>query len=182
MSELSSWGLVDAAKAGDRDAYGQLWRRYYDVVYAFVMIRLRHQQDAQDVTAETFARGLRRIDSVAYHGSDPAAWFVTIARNILLDRAKSSRYRLEVPCSEFTDAGHMPGVESEIERWDLARTMAGYVDQLRADQAEVIRLRFHAGLGVSEAAAAMGRSVGALKALQHRAVQRLAQLVDPVLV
>jgi RNA polymerase sigma-70 factor (ECF subfamily) len=181
--ELSSWALVEAAKAGDMGAYGQLWRRYHDVIYSFVMARRRGHQWAEETTSETFTRALRRIDSVSDQGQDVAAWLVTIARNILLDEVKSARYRLEVPCSEFTDADRgFVEVESAVLARDRAATFRRWVALLKDDQRRVIELRFYEGLSVEESAAALGRSTGALKALQHRAVQRLAGFVDPVLV
>lgn len=174
------WDLVEAAQDGDPSAYGELFRTYREVVFAYALGKVRDWHVAEDITSETFVRGLRRVDSISYQGTDVGAWFVTIARNIMLDHVKSARYRLEVPCSEFTDAdrGFRGSVEGAIEAEDRARTLAKYVRMLTREQAEVIRLRFYEGMEVSEAAAAMGRRDGALKGLQHRAVRRLAELVD----
>ena len=174
------WDLVEAAQAGDDQAYGELFRMYYDAVFSYALGKVRDWHVAEDLTSEVFARGLRRLDSISYQGSDVGAWFVTIARNLMLDHVKSARYRLEVPCNEFTDAdrGYRCSVESIVAHQEQAATLAGYVGRLGQDQAEVIRLRFYDGMSVREAAGAMGRNDGALKALQHRAVRRLAQLVD----
>lgn len=174
----SCWDLVEAAQAGDREAFGQLYATYSGDVLAFLLWRLESRELAHDLMATTFERALRRIDSVRYMGRDVGAWFQTIARNLILDHVKSARYRLEVPCSEFTDAGHFEDVGEAVMAADRAATLRRYVEQLTGGQREVIELRFYRGLDVSETAAAMGREVGAVKALQHRACRRLAQLVD----
>ena len=184
VERSSCWDLVEAAQRGDADAYGQLWSQYRGVVLAFVQCRVGDPVLAEELTSETFLRGLRRLDSVSYQGRDVAAWFVTIARNLILDHVKSARYRLEVPCWEFTDAdrGIATDVAGVVERRSVAEWLRRCVASLSADYARVIELRFYEGLSVDEAAAVMGRGPGALKALQHRAVRRLAELVDPALV
>jgi RNA polymerase sigma-70 factor, ECF subfamily len=103
---------------------------------------------------------------------------VTIARNIVLDHVKSSRQRLEVTTADMRDADRVTEgpEEAVLQRLTNAELMAG-VQQLSADQRECLVLRFLQGLSVSETAAAMGKKDGAIKALQHRAVRRLATLL-----
>ncbi len=86
--------LMDAAKTGDRHAYGELYARYRDVVFRFVYFRVGNRQLAEDLTADTFTKALARVDSFAWQGRDPGAWFVTIARNLVADHYKSGRHRL----------------------------------------------------------------------------------------
>ena len=83
------WDLIEAAQAGDREAFGSLYSRYAPGVSRFVGSRLRDRALAEDLTSETFARALRRIDSVSDQGRDAGAWFTTIARNLVLDHVKS---------------------------------------------------------------------------------------------
>ncbi|MFE0027564.1 sigma-70 family RNA polymerase sigma factor [Amycolatopsis sp. NPDC059021] len=186
-AKAEAWDLVRAAQDGDTSAFGRLYDRYVDVVYRYVLFRLGDRDLAEDVTSETFLRALRRITSVSYQGRDVGAWFVTIARNLVLDHVKSSRFRLEVVTDEVTEPGttHTPGVSSPVPagpeqqaiahatRAELLRCVA----ELGDDQRECIILRFLQGLSVAETAQIMNRNEGAIKALQHRAVRRLAQLL-----
>jgi RNA polymerase sigma-70 factor (ECF subfamily) len=98
------WDLIEAAQAGDRDAYGQLYTRYAPGVSRFVGSRTGDRMLAEDLTSETFARALRRIDSVSYQGRDAGAWFTTIARNLITDHVKSSRYQLDRLTADIADA------------------------------------------------------------------------------
>lgn len=186
-AKAEAWELVSAAQGGDTSAFGRLYDRYVDVVYRYVLFRLGDRDLAEDVTSETFLRALRRITSVSYQGRDVGAWFVTIARNIILDHVKSSRFRLEVVTDEVAEPSGAPigtvGVQavagpeqqaiSRATRAELLRCVA----ELGEDQRECIVLRFMQGLSVAETAVIMKRNEGAIKALQHRAVRRLAQLL-----
>ncbi|MDQ2582703.1 sigma-70 family RNA polymerase sigma factor [Saccharothrix yanglingensis] len=172
------WDLVRAAQEGDTDAFGALYDRYVDVVYRYVLFRVGDRTFAEDVTSETFLRALRGIRSISYQGRDVGAWFVTIARNIVFDHVKSSRHRLEVTTAELTDNREVAdGPEQEVLTGAANAELLRCVAQLGDDQRECITLRFIQGLSVAETAARMGRNEGAVKALQHRAVRRLAQLL-----
>src|SRR5687767_7373922 len=81
--------LVELAQRGDAEAFGMLYERYVDTVYRYVYVRVGSQQVAEDLTSETFLRALRRMDSFSWQGRDIAAWFITIARNLITDNAKS---------------------------------------------------------------------------------------------
>ena len=172
------WELVRRAQAGDGEGFGQLYDRYVGVVYRFACSRVGDRATAEDVTSETFVRALRRIDSLSFQGRDVGAWLVTIARNIVLDQVKSSRHRLEVPTADMRDADRATdGPEDAVlQRLSNAELFA-CIAQLSADQRECLVLRFLQGLSVAETAAAMGKKDGAVKALQHRAVRRLATLL-----
>lgn len=175
-----SWDLVHAAQEGDRSAFGQLYDSYVDVVFRYVLFRVGDRELAEDVTSETFLRALRKITSITYQGRDVGAWFVTIARNLVLDHVKSSRYRLEVTTAEVDDSRPVEGgPEQQVLAGATRDALLQCVSQLGDDQRECIVLRFLQGLSVAETAAVMERNEGAVKALQHRAVRRLAQLLPP---
>ena len=173
------WQLVKAAQQGDTDAFGVLYDKYVDMVFRYVLFRVGGDRAfAEDVTSETFLRALRSIGSVSYQGRDVGAWFVTIARNIVFDHVKSSRYRLEVTTAELQDnREETSGPEQEVMTEATNAELLRCVSQLGDDQRECIRLRFIEGKSVSEVAQLMDRNEGAVKALQHRAVRRLAQIL-----
>lgn len=173
-----SWALVEAAQRGDSAAFGELYDRYVESVFRYVLFRVGDRTLAEDVTSETFLRAFRRITSISYQGRDVGAWFVTIARNLVLDHVKSSRFRLEVATADPDDGTTVAlGPESQVLTQLTHVELLRCVRQLGDDQRECIVLRFLQGLSVSETALIMGRNEGAIKALQHRAVRRLAQLL-----
>ena len=176
-TERDQWELVTAAQRGDQDAFGQLYQQYVGVVFRFALFRVGDRPLAEDLTSETFLRALRRIDSVSYQGRDIGAWFITIARNLILDHVKSSRYRLETTVPDIRDSAMTGSVENEVMDRITSAELQGAIATLSHDQRECIVLRFLQGLSVAETATAMGRAPSAVKSLQHRAVQCLAELV-----
>jgi RNA polymerase sigma-70 factor (TIGR02952 family) len=172
------WALVHRAQEGDAEAFGELYDHYVTMVHRYVYHRVGDRATAEDVTSETFVRALRRIDSLSFQGRDVGAWLVTIARNIIRDHVKSSRYRLEVTTADMRDADRVTdGPEDAVVTHLANRELLACVQQLGSEQQECIVLRFIHGLSVSETAEIMGKKDGAIKALQHRAVRRLAGLL-----
>ncbi|WP_245753214.1 sigma-70 family RNA polymerase sigma factor [Geodermatophilus ruber] len=172
------WALVRQAQAGDAEAFGRLYDHYVTVVYRYVYHRVGDRAQAEDFTSETFVRALRRIDSLSFQGRDVGAWLVTIARNIIRDHVKSSRFRLEVTTADMRDADRATdGPEDAVVARLTNEQLLSCIRQLGSEQQECISLRFLQGLSVSETAAVMGKKDGAIKALQHRAVRRLAALL-----
>src|SRR5206468_11851041 len=90
------WALVERAQAGEAEAFGLIYDRYFDTVFRFVYFRVGNRQLAEDLTADTFLRALKRIGSFTWQGPDLGVWLVTIARNLVADHFKSGRYRLEL--------------------------------------------------------------------------------------
>jgi RNA polymerase sigma-70 factor (TIGR02952 family) len=175
---IDVWALVRRAQNGDAEAFGELYDHYVTMVHRYVYHRVGDRATAEDVTSETFVRALRRIDSLSFQGRDVGAWLVTIARNIILDHVKSSRYRLEVATADMRDADRATdGPEDAVVAHLANRELLACVQQLGSEQQECIVLRFIHGLSVSETAQIMGKKDGAIKALQHRAVRRLAGLL-----
>jgi RNA polymerase sigma-70 factor (ECF subfamily) len=170
--------LVDRAKAGDTDAFAQLYDRYLDTIYRYVYYRVGSRQLAEDLTSETFLRALRSMGSFTWQGRDFGAWLVTIARNLVADHFKSSRTRLEVTTGEMLDPHETaPSPEqSVLERLSNAALLEA-VRKLNPQQQECVTLRFLQGLSVAETAQIMGKNEGAIKTLQYRAVRTLARLL-----
>ena len=162
------------AQGGDTEAFAQLYERCVDVVYRYVYHRVGSHQVAEDLTSETFLRAFRRLDSFRWTGRDIAAWFITIARNIVIDHVKSSRYRLQVTTGDLLDCDQQtPSTEDVVvERLRAARLLDA-LRRLRSEQQECLSLRFLQGLTLAETAEVMGRSAGAVKQLQLRAVRSL---------
>jgi RNA polymerase sigma-70 factor (ECF subfamily) len=166
--------LVELAQRGDSEAFGLLYERYVDVVYRYIYVRVGSTQLAEDLTSETFLRALRRMDSFSWQGRDIAAWFITIARNLITDNAKSARFRLEVTTADMLDADQRVDAPDEevLQRLRDTRLLEA-VKKLKPEQAECVVLRFLQGLTLAETAKVLGKTEGAVKQLQLRAVRAL---------
>ncbi|MFI1681334.1 MULTISPECIES: ECF subfamily RNA polymerase sigma factor, BldN family [unclassified Streptomyces] len=170
--------LVERAQAGESDAFGRLYDQYSDTVYRYIYYRVGGKATAEDLTSETFLRALRRIGTFTWQGRDFGAWLVTIARNLVADHFKSSRFRLEVTTGEMLDANEVERSpeDSVLESLSNAALLEA-VRRLNPQQQECVTLRFLQGLSVAETARVMGKNEGAIKTLQYRAVRTLARLL-----
>ncbi|MFJ6017304.1 ECF subfamily RNA polymerase sigma factor, BldN family [Streptomyces sp. NPDC092952] len=170
--------LVERAQAGEADAFGRLYDQYSDTVYRYIYYRVGGKATAEDLTSETFLRALRRISTFTWQGRDFGAWLVTIARNLVADHFKSSRFRLEVTTGEMLDANEVERSpeDSVLESLSNAALLQA-VRRLNPQQQECVTLRFLQGLSVAETARVMGKNEGAIKTLQYRAVRTLARLL-----
>jgi len=172
------WALVKRAQAGEAEAFAEIYDQYVDQVFRYLSFRVGNRSLAEDLTSETFLRALRRISAVSWQGRDLGAWLVTIARNLVADHYKSSRYRVEVTIADMRDADRAEdGPESEVLDRLTNVALLDAVRQLSAEQQECIVLRFLQGMSVTETAQVMGKNDGAIKALQYRAVRSLGRLL-----
>ncbi|MDC5696419.1 sigma-70 family RNA polymerase sigma factor [Intrasporangium calvum] len=173
--------LVRLAQEGDREAFAQLYDAYVDTVFRYVLVRVGNRPLAEDLTSETFIRAMRRIDSFTWQGRDIAAWFVTIARNLIADHVKSARFRFEVTTADMRDADEqVDAPEAEVLARLRDERLVSAIRQLGPEQAECITLRFLQGLSLAETARVLGKSEGAVKQLQLRATRALRKSLEGV--
>lgn len=168
--------LVDLACQGDAEAFGQLYDHYLPGIFRFVYYRVSSRTLAEDLTSETFTRALRSIGKFRWQGKDFGAWLTTIARNLISDHFKSSRHRLEVVADELPE-GHAIGDNPEDEALAslTGELLLNAVRALPGEQRDCLLMRFVQGMSIAQTAEALGRSDGAVKQLQLRAVRKLAR-------
>ncbi|HYJ70568.1 MAG TPA: sigma-70 family RNA polymerase sigma factor [Nocardioidaceae bacterium] len=168
--------LVDLARGGDAEAFGQLYDHYVESIHRYLYFRLSSVSLADDLTSETFFRALRSIQSFRWQGKDFGAWLTTIARNLVTDHYKSSRSRFEVVADELPEqVEESDGPEDGALATLTSEVLARGLRRLASEQQDCLVMRFCQGLTIAETATAMGRSEGAIKQLQLRAVRNLAK-------
>jgi RNA polymerase sigma-70 factor (ECF subfamily) len=160
-----------AERPDDGAAFVGLYRRYAAAVYRYHARHVGDHDDAEDLTAATFDRALAAFGRYRDEGS-AAAWLFAIARHTRIDHARRRRPRADLAeADSVADAAPLP--DDSALRAERAHELRRLVATLPADQQEALALRFFAGLSTAEAAAALGRSEGAVKMLVHRAVGAL---------
>jgi len=170
--------LVELARSGDKDAFGQLYDHYQPSVYRFLYYRVGSMTLAEDLTAETFFRALRSMHSFRWQGKDFGAWLMTIARNLTADHFKAGRTRLEQTTEDMqTLDSTAEGPEIEVLSSLTNEALLRALGELPTEQRECLIMRFLQGLSIAETAEILGRSSGAVKQLQLRGVRNLAKLI-----
>ncbi len=171
--------LVELARNGDKEAFGQLYDHYQPSVYRFLYYRVGQVALAEDLTSETFFRALRSMSGFRWQGKDFGAWLMTIARNLCTDHFKAGRTRLELTTEDMSlhDDGTHDGPEDEVLTSITNEALLEALTELPAEQRDCLVMRFLQGMSIAETAAVLGRSDGAVKQLQLRGVRNLAKLL-----
>jgi RNA polymerase sigma-70 factor (ECF subfamily) len=191
LAALKTDELVDLAQAGNSAAFGQIYDRYLNAVYRYVLFRVHSNKAiAEDITSDVFVQALRKINGYRNQGQDFGAWLMTVARNKVYDHYRSSRNRRELLASDvISGTSQRIDLDHPIDTTRTGDPEATTIDQavndalmdairqLRPEQQEALVLRFFLGYSVAETAEVMGKREGAIKALVYRAVKRLKSLL-----
>jgi RNA polymerase sigma-70 factor, ECF subfamily len=161
--------LVEAAR-GDPARFAEIYELHFDRVYAFIARRVRNRDEVQDLTADVFHRALANLGRFEWRGAPFATWLFRIASNAIADKARRSARSKEEPAggdiAETPDAAGPDDAEARANLYRLVRT-------LPPGQRRVIVLRFVEEKNIREIAEEIGRTEGAVKQLQFRALKTL---------
>jgi RNA polymerase sigma-70 factor, ECF subfamily len=164
-AEIDERLLIEAAQRDPR-RFGELYENNFDHVYAFVVSRVIERADAEDVTAEVFHRALANLAQFEWRGTPFIAWLLRIASNTIADRWQQRSARPEVSDSDLQDFGGSDGTERRV-------MLAQLIEELPSEQKLVVVRRFIEQRSIRDIATELGRSEGAIKQLQVRALQNL---------
>jgi RNA polymerase sigma-70 factor (ECF subfamily) len=174
--------LVERVKAGDVRAFEMLHRRYHPRIYRFAFLRLGNAEDAADVAANTFCKALSSLHSFQFgRTSSLYPWVHRIASNLVVDVVRAQppggMLSLDAQAAEDVDSfldylpADGPSPQELVERSEIQEVVRQAINQLPADQAKAIAMRFLGDLSIKEIAHALDRSEGAVKSLLHRALE-----------
>jgi RNA polymerase sigma-70 factor (ECF subfamily) len=166
---------VALARSGDQSAFETIYRELAAPLLSYLATRVRRPHDAEDLLGQVFLEAIRGIGRFSGDGGALRAWLFRIARDRAVDLARRQTRRPEGPLEEALNRPAQAGTEQEA----LARVETGLllraVAALPPKQREVLALRLASGLSSSEIASVLGKRVGAIKALQHRAIANLTK-------
>ena len=170
-------GLVRRAKEYDREALSQLYRRHVGAIYRYTHLRVGREDLAEDLTADVFLKMLEGIGSFDYRGVPFAAWLFRIAHDRVVDYFRRQAGKKTVSLSEGLSApGEGPAAMTEAA---LARErLRQALGRLTEEQQQVMVLKFGEGLTNAEVGRLLGKSEGAVKSLQHRALTSLRRFLE----
>jgi RNA polymerase sigma-70 factor (ECF subfamily) len=173
--------LVDRAQGGDRDALEQLYLLHFDRIYSYLHMSVGNRHDAEDLTNQTFVRMLESIDRFEWRKVPISAWLFRIAHNLAMDHFRSGRrWQLEEEPPE-PEPDEQRTAEAEALESIGRQSMLEMIEGLSEDQQQVLTLKFVFSFSNGEAATILGKTEGAVKSLQHRALASLHRsLAKPV--
>jgi RNA polymerase sigma-70 factor (ECF subfamily) len=168
--------LVHRATMRDTSAFAELYDKHVVRVYRHVYYLVSDASVAEDLTAQTFLKAWEAIDRYKERGAPFAAWLLRIAHNLTVSHLRSKRDHSELD-EAFVDQKLHRNPEDALDRTQEEMSVRAAVMRLRDEQRQVIMLRFVEELDYKEVAAVIGKSIPAVRVIQHRALTNLRKLM-----
>jgi RNA polymerase sigma-70 factor (ECF subfamily) len=169
--------LIERAREYDTQALAEIYDKYAEAIYRYLYRLLRDASEAEDLTSEVFLRLLQALGTSRAPRDRLQGWLYSVARNLAMDwfRREGARNALELN-EELVANGDSPS--AAVEERQIRQRLGVALARLTPAQQQVILLRFGEGLRIADVSRLMGKSEGAIRVLQHRAVKRLSKLLD----
>jgi RNA polymerase sigma-70 factor (ECF subfamily) len=171
--ERTAARLVARFQGGEREAFAELYCRYFDRVYSYLRVILRKRVDAEDAAQQVFVKVLESLDRYKQRGSF-WLWVMVILRNQAIDELRRAGRDEPVDPAELDrrrEADHA-GLEDEIPLlgWISDDELMLFVERLPLLQRQVLAMRYLLELDNAEIARVLGRTQGDVRVIHHRAI------------
>ena len=169
--------LVVRGQQGDRDALEELYLIHFDRIYSYLHVSVGNRHDAEDLTTQTFLKMLEKIGTFKWRSAPFSAWLFRIAHNLAMDHFRA--HRRWQPEEEVPE---VPGEEEPsaelVAMQQIGReSMSKLIEELSPEQQQVLTLKFVFNFPNAEVATILGKTEGAIKSLQHRALVSLQKQI-----
>jgi RNA polymerase sigma-70 factor, ECF subfamily len=170
--------LVRKAQQHDQQAFAELYEAYFDKIYRYIVIKIGDRTESEDMTQQVFLKALKSLPGYKWQDVPFSSWLYRIAHNQVVDHLRRSSIRQTVELTEeITPADPADNPQQHAEVSIDIEHLSQAARHLTKAQQEVLALRFSNDMPVADVARAMGRTEGAVKALQHSAVVALRKLM-----
>ncbi len=170
--EVDERTLVERAIARDREAFGALYDRHVVRVYRHIYYMVGNAAEAEDLTAQAFLQAWEAIERYEIRGAPFVSWLLRIAHNLGVSYLRSRRERAQLP-DWLEDHKSERNPEEALQQQVDGENVREAILHLRDEQRQVIMLRFVEDLEYREVAEIVGKSVAAVRVIQHRALNAL---------
>jgi RNA polymerase sigma-70 factor (ECF subfamily) len=170
--------LVDRAQHGDRGALEELYLIHFDRIYSYLHVTVGNRHDAEDLTTQTFLKMLESIGRFRWQSAPFSAWLFRIAHNLAMDHFRANkRWQPEEEPPE-PDPDESTSAEAGALESIGRKSMLELIEELSPEQQQVLTLKFVFNFANAEAATILGKTEGAIKSLQHRALVSLQKQLE----
>ena len=169
--------LISLSIRGEASAFGSLYDHYQPKIYRFVLIKVSRREEAEDLTHQVFLNAWQNIASYEPRGFPFSSWLYRIARNLVVDYYRTRKSDLSLDEIDPEYFAHHALSDTALDNAFTLDRVRQAIQKLKPEYQDVIIMRFVEDFSIKEIAATLDKSEGAVKLIQHRAVQQLKRIV-----
>jgi RNA polymerase sigma-70 factor (ECF subfamily) len=169
--------LVERAQRGEREALEELYLLHFDRIYSYLHMSVGNRHDAEDLTTQTFLKMLESITKFKWRSAPFSAWLFRIAHNLAMDHFRATRRWQPEENVPEQPGEEEPSAESVAFQSIGRQSMLELIENLSQEQQQVLTLKFVFNFPNADVATILGKTEGAVKSLQHRALVSLQKQV-----
>jgi RNA polymerase sigma-70 factor (ECF subfamily) len=168
--------IQDAVQEGDSSAFGKLYDHYQPMIYRFVLVKVSRREEAEDIAHQVFLQAWQNIRTYRHRGYPFSSWLYRIARNQVIDYYRARKDDAPLEAADAEGIFHQTDQPDMSLQMDMERVMSA-IHRLKPDYQDVVIFRFIEDLSIRETADAMHKTEGAVKLIQHRAIEELKRKI-----
>jgi RNA polymerase sigma-70 factor, ECF subfamily len=170
--------IIESAIRGESEAFGLLYDRYQPQIYRFIYLKVGHREEAEDLTHQVFVNAWQNVEKYEFRSLPFSSWLYRIARNQVVDYYRSYKGNKEQNLETIAELKADHSIELTLDTSLAFKKVQGALTRLNPDYQDILIMRFTEDMSPKEIAAALGKSVGAVKVAQHRALANLKELLN----
>ena len=170
--------LIMEAKGGEGEAFGRLYDYYLPAIYRFILLKVSQREEAEDLTHQVFLKAWQNISGFSVRGFPFSSWLYRIARNIVIDHYRKGRPVINIDEELVVEQLILrPDITALDDRQDITLIM-GSLKELKDIERDIVIMRFVEDLSIKEVAIIVNKSEGAIKVIQHRALNKIREILN----
>jgi RNA polymerase sigma-70 factor (ECF subfamily) len=169
--------LIARAKAGEIEAFGELYRRHLPLIYRYVRSRVGSDREAEDLTEDVFLKSFQALETYIDRGAPFSAYLYRIARNLVVDHYRSQQETYAIDEMDWIEDAE-GGIEKELVHRESMHELQRALAAIGPNHQEVIRLRILLEIPTDEVAAWLGKKPSSVRVLLHRALKALRREIE----
>lgn len=168
--------LIQRAKKGDKDAFGELYKKYFQKIYRYCFFNTKNEEHAKDICQESFVKAWKKISTFATEGQwSFQAFLFAIARNQIID---DSRKKKEQDIQDFEGLVDTTDLYGDLEKKDTRERVKNVLSKLNELERSILVLRYFEELPSQEIAEIVGINDGALRVRTHRILEKVKVIFE----
>lgn len=170
--------LIKQAQKGEVGCFGLLYDHYLPQIYRFIYLKVGSKHETEDLTHEVFLSAWQSLPDYRSRGFPFSSWLYQIARNKVIDYYRTKKSQVQLDAVDESSFQLASSVEKDVDiTLEMTKVQAA-IKKLKSDQQDVLLMRFIEDMSHKEIAEAVGKSEGAVRLIQHRALEQLRELLN----